>query len=120
MTREQVEQWFSTFDRHPDYQTGFDELWDLTEVEHIDMPTGTIRAVASKEAKTRALHEPARAAIVVTTPLLVGLARMYQTYSEIEGTNLEIELFDTLDAARQWIGLPDEFVFDELPEGLKF
>lgn len=119
ISQNQVEEWFATFNRHPDYELGFDELWDLTEAEHIELPTGAMRSVVSKEAKARSVDGSAKAAIIVTSPLLIGLARMYQTFSEIEGTKLEIELFETLESAREWLGLPAEFDFNELPEGLK-
>lgn len=110
---------FQEFGAHSEYESGFDELWDLSELRELDLPASSLRKEVAKETRRRVDALTQRAAIVVTSPLLFGLARMYQTFSELEGNRLDIELFQSLELAKAWLGLPAAYDLAQLLEGIR-
>jgi hypothetical protein len=84
---------------------GFDELVDMTGVTEFVMPsTDTVRQLVDLAAQKDVPDIRSRVAIVAATNHAYGLARMYQTYRELDPrTNRDIEVFRTLAAARAYL-----------------
>lgn len=90
---------------HPEV-VGFDEIVDMTDVEHIDLPTPSgerMRALAELSAAMDVA--PSRFAIVAPTDSVFGLARMYGAYRQSEGRSTkEVRVFRSMDDALAWLG----------------
>ena len=84
---------------------GFDELVDMTDVTEIVMPSADkVRELVDLAAQKDVPAIRSRVAIVATTNHAYGLARMYQTYRELDPrTNRDIEVFRTVDEARAYL-----------------
>lgn len=90
---------------------GFDELVDMTEVEHIALPSpqrvvDLARLSAEMDAEN-AGRSLSRMAIVAPTDIAFGLGRMYQAYREMKshGVPREIAVFRTLAEALTFLGI---------------
>jgi hypothetical protein len=55
------------------------------------------------------LADNARRAIVLSNTPDFGLARMFQIYRGLAGGHEEIQIFQQMDAAIKWLGLPDGY-----------
>jgi hypothetical protein len=85
----------------PDVPEGSIELLDMSEAVSTEVTGPEIRKLAERD-----LTGPdriTRMAIVATTELGFGLARMYQTLSDSMGT--EVRVFRDRGEARRWLGL---------------
>ena len=77
-------------------------LTDLRHVSDIQLTYADMLAyVTQRQTQWRAL--PLRSALVASTTLSVGFARMFQTLSE----QREVEVFATVEAAEAWLGRAD-------------
>ena len=90
---------------------GYTELVDMSEVERIDLPSvDRIRELAQVAASL----DPAgggssKLAIVATRDFAFGLARMYETYRELQaGSSKPVGVFRTLQEAMSFLGLEGE------------
>ena len=89
---------------------GFDELIDMTDVQHIALPSPQ-RVVdlatlsAGMDAPAEAGRRPARMAIVAPTDLAFGLGRMYQAYRSMKsaGVPRHVGVFRTMAEAMQFL-----------------
>lgn len=84
---------------------GYDELVDLTDVKEIgSVSSDRARQLAEVAARADPPDHSSRFAIVATTDLTFGLARMYATYRELQerGTK-EVRVFRTRDEALTWL-----------------
>ena len=80
------------------------ELLDLRAVEQIDLTGGAVRAeVSTDRVQLESSETPAdpKLALVADREVLYGIARMYQILHE--GSGLTIEIFRSMEDARQWI-----------------
>ena len=90
---------------------GFDELVDMTEVEHIALPSPQrVVDLASLSAQMDADNAgggPSRMAIVAPTDIAFGLGRMYQAYREMKsrGVGRDIAVFRTMAEALAFLGV---------------
>jgi hypothetical protein len=84
----------------PAFDPGFSQLCDLTVVEEIQTSAPYLRELATQSIFSRG----ARRAFVTSQVFHYGLARMLQSFCEIEGT--EIGVFKTMTEAEAWLGLP--------------
>ena len=86
------------------------ELCDFTRVERISVSNEVIRKVAEMDEKASIRDPSIKAAIVTDSPLLHGLARMY----ELTGfeNHWEIQIFKDVISARKWIA-------ERLPPGAR-
>jgi hypothetical protein len=89
----------------PDVE-GFDEIFDVSEVEKIAYESSRrVGETASFAATTDSKNYPTRLAIVTTTPEAFGLARMYQTYRETTPGNTKlVKVVRSMAEAHEWVG----------------
>jgi len=94
----------------PRIKTGVRELVDLAGVEEIQ---GSSSSLEDNIRIDRAHSEKLagmRTAIVASTDLMFGFARMYQTLAELQGSPLTVEVFRNVGDAREWLGIQDDEV----------
>ena len=91
---------------------GYDELIDMTEVEHIALPSpqrvvDLAELSAGMDASGGKGRRPARMAIVAPTDLAFGLGRMYQAYRAMksEGVPRHVGVFRTMAEALEFLGI---------------
>ena len=77
----------------------FYQLADLRDVEDVEVSASTIREMA----RLNPYGDGSRRAVVVTSDVLFGMARMYQILRD-EPTD-RLEIFRELDAALRWLGI---------------
>src|ERR1700743_1375558 len=77
--------------KDPEYDPDFDELIDCTGVTENLVSAGTLSAVRSSPKPKRA--------VVAPSPKNYGIARMFQALQ----VNQQIEVFKTLEEAREWL-----------------
>lgn len=85
---------------------GFDEIVDMTHVEHVQLPVPSaerLRALASLSSSMDATS--ARFAIVAPGDLAYGLGRMYGAYRGLDRrSKKEVRVFRSLEEAVSWLG----------------
>jgi len=84
----------------PAFRRDMQELFDLYDVEEVELTTDGIRAFA---AATR-FDERARRAFVVRQPAMFGLARMLQILTEDVVPDTVVQMDDHA-RAREWLGI---------------
>ena len=68
-----------------DDTAGYDELVDMSEVEHIALPSvDRVRQLASLSAGMDAPSSPSKLAIIAPQDVAFGLGRMYATYRQMD------------------------------------
>jgi hypothetical protein len=83
----------------PRFARSFHQLADLRDVADVEVSTSTIREMA----RLNPYGDGSRRAVVVTSDVLFGMARMYQILRD-EPTD-ELEVFRKLDDALRWLGI---------------
>lgn len=91
------------FEQHSEH--ALDRITDMTGVERFAVSHRDVFELADRR-KRQPMVGSAKAAIIATEPIQIGLARMYQTMTE--KPNLDIRIFHSLAEAREWLGLPAE------------
>ena len=84
---------------------GYDELIDANAVMQFERTTANrVHELAAVSARMDAPPHPSKIAIVAAGNMQFGMARMYQTYRELEtkGTKI-IQVFRALDEALKWL-----------------
>ena len=84
---------------------GFNELFDMSEVERIVPPSkGSVRDLADLAAGMDSSGCSSKFAIVAPEDLAFGIARMYESYREFDPRSTkEVAVFRTLAAAMKWL-----------------
>ena len=77
-------------------------LVDLREVERFTLTTADVQALA----RTSRFGQGSRRAIVAPSPSNFGLARMFQSYRELNDGLEETAVFETMEAAEAWLTTP--------------
>jgi hypothetical protein len=85
----------------PRFDPTFCHFLDLREVDQIDLTAEEIMNLASRSV----LSSPARQAIIATTDIMYGLARMYEAYREQHPHHEQIAVCRTLDEASAQLGV---------------
>ena len=99
LTDQDLRELYEQIRTDPAFEPSFRQLCDLREVTSITTSADTLRSLAQNQ-----IFSPgARRAFVVGRAVDFGLARLFQTYSEVEGQTVEI-FRDMIDAER-WLGL---------------
>lgn len=96
--------------------SGYDELVDTTAVEEFPgLSAGEMRVLAARAARNDAAPEaPGRIAVLAPQDYYFGLGRMYQAFRELApGSAKELGVFRTAERAREFLGLPEEYPFEE-------
>jgi len=81
-----------------------DDFIDLSDVAAITATPDGLRRFAEILEDGGRVQNPGRMAILVTSPVAFGMARMFQSYRG--DSPIVIQVFRTVDEAREWIGLP--------------
>lgn len=82
------------------------ELWDLSGLERTDVETASLRETASTFRDRDKTVFETRVAILATSDVAFGLARMYQSFRG--DSTVELEVFRGRAAALEWLGLPED------------
>lgn len=86
---------------------GYDELVDMTEVEHIALPSvDRVRQLASLSANMDAASFASKLAIIAPENVAFGLGRMYATYRQMEARSRKhVEVFRSRGEALAFLGV---------------
>jgi hypothetical protein len=99
LTEAETSELYQKIKKDPAFDSGFSQLCDLTEAEEIQTSAAYLRELARQSIFAKG----ARRAFVTSQLFHYGLARMLQTFCEMEGT--EIAVFKSMAEAEQWLGL---------------
>src|SRR5580704_611018 len=83
----------------PDFDPTFVHLVDATRVSGTELTASEI----SRLARRTKFSPKSRKALVVSTPLLFGLARMFETYLQLSGAAEFVKVFKQRDQAMEWL-----------------
>jgi len=83
----------------PDFEPSFQQLCDLREVTDLKTTADALRALARRPTFAQGV----RRAFVVGREVDYGLSRLFQAYSEPQGS--VIEVFREWEAAEAWLGM---------------
>jgi hypothetical protein len=89
------------FTRDPAFDPDFFQLYDLSEVKRAPITEDQVRQLATDAV----FSSGSRRAFVASSAFSYGLTRMFATYREINGGREQIELFRSVAAAEEWLGL---------------
>ncbi len=89
---------------------GFDELIDMSDVEHIDLPSiDRVRQLARYSAQMDPAGPASKLAIVAPKDVAYGLGRMYETYRGLDQKSTKrISVFRSMADALAWLGVKSE------------
>lgn len=83
----------------PDFNPGFDRLFDGTRVTKIALTVEEIQTVA----RQRVFAAGSRQAFATSSEFAYGMARMFEIYRETAGTGRLMRVFNSLEAAQEWL-----------------
>jgi len=83
----------------PDFDPGFDQLFDGTQVTKIALTVEEIQTVARR----RVFAAGSRQAFATSSEFAYGMARMFEIYRETAGTGRLMRVFSSLGAAQEWL-----------------
>jgi len=86
----------------PGFKPDFNQLCDFRDVTEVRADAAAIRELAA----LNPFGAGARRALVVSSDVVFGMARMYQILTETSPD--EFEVFRDLDEALKWLGVADE------------
>ncbi len=86
--------------------SGYDEIFDLSSVEAFEYKApGEVRDLAQLSSSMDWIGKRRKLALVSTTDIGFGIARMYQAYRESDpASRIEVQVFRNFDLARSWLG----------------
>ena len=91
----------------PDFNPDFNQIVDLRAATTVDLTVDQARALASRN-----IFSPtSRRAFIATTPVVFGMGRMWESYTELARGASQIQLFSDLPSALDWLGLKDDLDF---------
>jgi hypothetical protein len=85
-------------DKDPDFDPSFAQLLDVTQVTKLKLSSEDVRRVA----ESNTLSTNPRLAIVATSSLVYGMARMFQIFREMKGEE-KTRVFRDRDEALAWV-----------------
>jgi hypothetical protein len=83
----------------PDFEPTLNQLWDLQQVEQLDISTAAIRDLAN----SRSYAAETKRAVVAPRDVLYGTARMFQTLHEEAPEDFQV--FRDVGEAKGWLGI---------------
>ena len=85
---------------------GYDELVDMTDVQHIEVPSSDrLKELVQLAAGMDLPNTPTKFAIVAPDRLSYDLARFFQVYRQIDPRSTKkVEVFRTMPEALDWLG----------------
>ena len=85
----------------PGFNPEFNQIVDLRAVTSFDMTSDHISALAHR----MVFSSTSKRAFVAPSPAIFGVARMWETLSELEDNPSEIRVFYDLPSALKWLNL---------------
>jgi len=83
----------------PSFEPTLNQLWDLQQVEELDISNSALRDLAS----SRSYAAETKRAVVAPRDVLYGTARMFQTLHDQAPEDFQV--FRTADEAKAWLGI---------------
>jgi len=90
-----------------DALSGYDEFFDFSEADLLDLTYSGLAEVASAAAATDSETKPTKIAVLVSEASGMGLSRMYQVLREDKGGSRKIRLFWDREECLDWLGLDE-------------
>jgi hypothetical protein len=87
--------------REPDFDPNFAHLIDGTSVTKAELTPPELQYLARR---TR-FSPQSRRAMVVTSPVLYGVARMFEAYLQLSGSGEFMSVFKEREKALEWLGV---------------
>ncbi len=85
-------------------------LWDATEADLSAITAAEVEKLANYGMNLVEARRGGKTAIVFGTPHDFGLGRMLESHLEIAGLPLEIHVCQSLDEAKEWLGIDEHMV----------
>ncbi len=101
ISHEELEEIVKQMVKHPEYDSSFNEIWDIREVDKVETFFEQTDNRINKEKEIRGIQKPNREAIVVSNILQYGTARQYAILAE--KIPLFVEVFYDYEKALQWV-----------------
>jgi len=89
----------------PNFNPEFNQLADGTAVTALDISMDEAKKIASSSP----FSPTSRRAFVASSLVVLGMARMMETYSRIGKDREQVRVFHDRKAALEWLGLEDDF-----------
>ncbi len=86
---------------------GYDELFDLSAADLLDLTHAGLSSVAEAAAATDPAAEATKIAILVSEAHGLGISRYYQSLREAKGGRRYTRVFRDPEECREWLGLTD-------------
>ncbi|GAB6095826.1 hypothetical protein JCM14469_20790 [Desulfatiferula olefinivorans] len=83
-------------------------IWDFSDADMERFNIEKMRQVLAVGKVLAEARQSGKTAIVVPQDLSFGMGRMYETMTEIESFATTNRSFRSLDAAKDWLGIPPE------------
>jgi len=80
-------------------------LWDFTEADLSPITTNQFQNIAEMVKSRSDLRKGGKSALVFSRDLEFGLGRMFEMFSQVEGTEFEFRSFRSLTEAKEWMGV---------------
>jgi hypothetical protein len=87
----------------PSFCPDYAQLVDLRQVTGIEMPGNQARYLAQR----KVFSSQSKRAFVVANPLMFGMGRMWQIYTELSEAPSQLCVFEDIQSALKWLGLQD-------------
>lgn len=87
----------------PRIRPGLCELVDLTGIEAVSASSASLELIIKIDMAHIDKFAGQRTAIIATTDLLFGYARMYQTMVDLQNSPMKIRVFRTSEEAKKWL-----------------
>ena len=85
----------------PEFDPSFNEIVDFRAVTTVEMSGTEVRTVAN----TKVFSSNSKIALVVFSPAVFGMGRLFETYSEMSKVSPQVRIFYDLPSALKWLGL---------------
>jgi hypothetical protein len=95
---------FSAMVAHPDFEPGFNSLWDLRGASAARLDFEALRDVVRAAGAQKDARGPGKVAIVVTHDVDYGVSRIYEMLAS--GLPTVVNVFRSVGEAEAWFGRP--------------
>ena len=100
---EAIKKYQKDIQKHPDYSS-YNEVVDLTEITGIKLTTEGLETIGSIASTTDQKEINRKLALIVSSSLAYGLARMYEVYRRYaKSAHKEICIFKNKKEAFEWV-----------------
>lgn len=89
------------FPSDPEFDPTFDQLVDVSEVDHLQLTTAQAKTVAARGI----FRSASRRAVIAKDPSIFGTARMMDAYHSITTGREMVRVFYDRESALSWLGI---------------